>query len=225
MVNKARAKTKSSRRWLDRQHSDPYVAQAREAGFRSRSAYKLMELHERDKLFKKGMTIVDLGAAPGGWSQVAIKCVGESGKVLAMDILPMDPIKGVDIVQGDFQKIEVLEELVLALKGKPVDLVISDMAPNLSGIAAADQARALNLSDMALQFAERVLDENGGFLIKIFQGAGSQEYLTNLKQRFNQVVVRKPKASRAESREIYFLAKGYKLNGNETRGAYLERYA
>jgi len=225
METKSRAKTKSSRRWLERQHSDFYVKQAREAGFRSRSAYKLLEIQEKDKVFFKGMRVVDLGAAPGGWSQVAAKCVGQTGKVLAMDILAMDPINGVDIVQGDFQKMEVLEEMVLALKGEAVDLVISDMAPNLSGITAVDQVRALNLAEMALEFAERVLVKDGVFFIKVFQGSGSEEYLASLKYRFSRVIVRKPKASRAESREIYLLAKGYKPQGNEMKGWNLERYA
>jgi len=209
MKERSRAKTGSSRRWLDRQHSDPYVQQAKEAGYRSRAAYKLLEIQAKDKILASGMTVVDLGAAPGGWSQVAAKLVGRSGKILAMDILPMDPINGVDIVQGDFQEAAVLEELIMGLKGKGVDWVLSDMAPNMSGISAADQARALELADEALAFAEGVLVKGGGLLIKIFQGSGSQEYLAGLKKRFAQVLVRKPKASRKESREVYLLAKGY----------------
>ncbi len=224
MKAKSQAKSKSSRRWLERQHSDYYVLQAREAGYRSRAAYKLIEIQQRDKIFTKGMTVVDLGAAPGGWSQVASHYVGQEGKVIASDILPIEPMNGVDIVQGDFQQENVLLELVSRLEGKKVALVISDMAPNLSGIAAVDQARAIELAELAILFAERVLEKEGSLLIKIFQGLGFQEYVTELKGRFNQVVIRKPKASRKESREVYVLAKGHQI-GFSARGEYLERYA
>jgi 23S rRNA (uridine2552-2'-O)-methyltransferase len=209
MPGKSTSKSKSSRRWLDRQHSDYYTQQAKQAGYRSRSAYKLLEIQEKDKILAKGMTVVDLGAAPGGWSQVISKYVGQSGKIVAIDILPIGFLKGVDTIHGDFQKSETLEALMLALNGKRVDLVISDLAPNLSGIATVDQARAMDLAEMALDFAESVLAKEGVFLIKVFQGSGFQEYLKCLKERFLRVLVRKPKASRAESREVYLLAKGY----------------
>lgn len=203
--------TKSSKSWLARQHSDPYVQQAKAVGYRSRAAYKLLEIQTKDKIFVPGMTVVDLGAAPGGWSQVAAHYVGHSGKVLALDILAMEPINGVDIVYGDLHKPEVVEELLLMLKDKTVDLVISDMAPNLSGIAVVDQARTMALAELVLLFAEQVLVTGGKLLIKIFQGSGFQEYLACLKNQFTTVVVRKPKASRPESREVYLLAKGYKI--------------
>jgi 23S rRNA (uridine2552-2'-O)-methyltransferase len=206
MVSKSRSK--SSRRWLERQHADHYVQKAKQAGFRSRAAYKLLELQEKDKLFWPGMTVLDLGAAPGGWSQVAAEKVGQNGKVVALDILPMDPIKGVDIIQGDFEQPEVMEKLLSMLGNRPVDLVISDMAPNLSGIPAVDQARAMYLADRVLELVVKILDKDGTLLIKLFQGSETEQYIAEVKQRFRQVVVRKPKASRAESREIYLLAKG-----------------
>lgn len=211
-------KSKSSRRWLDRQHSDHYTQLAKAEGYRSRSAYKLLEIQEKDKILAKGMTVVDLGAAPGGWSQVLAKYVGQSGKIVAIDILPIEPLKGVDTVIGDFQKTETVEALMLVLNGKAVDLVISDLAPNLSGIAMVDQARSIDLAEMALDFAEKVLVKEGVFLIKIFQGSGFQEYLTRLKERFKRVLVRKPRASRAESREVYLLAQGYNPYFKETEG-------
>lgn len=205
---KSKIKSSSSKRWLERQEADPYVQKARAAGYRSRAAYKLLEINERDQLLRKGITVIDLGAAPGGWSQVAVNAVGRQGRVIALDILPMELIKGVDIVLGDFQKIEVIEGLVSELQ-VAVDLVMSDMAPNLSGIAMADQAQAVNLAEMALAFAKQVLRKEGVFLVKIFQGAGFQGYIKQLKCEFKQVLIRKPKASRAESREVYVLAKGY----------------
>ncbi|HXH54630.1 MAG TPA: RlmE family RNA methyltransferase [Gammaproteobacteria bacterium] len=218
-------KSKSSKRWLDRQNSDYYTLLAREKGYRSRSAYKLLEIQEKDKILFKGMRVVDLGAAPGGWSQVLVSHVGPSGKIVAIDILPIESLKGVDTVYGDFQKSETIKELILLLDGKRVDLVISDLAPNLSGIALADQARVIDLAETALDFAEKALVKEGVFLIKVFQGSGFQEYLMRLKERFQRVFVRKPKASRAESREVYLLAKGYNPYFKETQGAYLERHA
>ena len=209
MLTKSKTKSASSRRWLQRQLSDQYVRQAREQGYRSRAAYKLLEIQKKDKIFQKGHNVVDLGAAPGGWSQVARECIGQSGKVIALDVLPMESLNGVDIVQGDFQKEETLDNLVSLLNGEGINLVISDMAPNLSGITSVDQARSLNLAEMALAFSERVLTNNGILLVKLFQGLGFDAYFAQLKSKFNQVVVRKPKASRAESREVYLLAKGY----------------
>lgn len=216
MVGKSR--TTSSRRWLDRQHADCYVQQAKQAGFRARSAYKLLEIQEKDKILQKGMGVVDLGAAPGGWAQVAVQVVGETGYVLAIDILPMENMTGVDIVLGDFREKEVFDKLVSKLNEKPVDLVMSDMSPNLSGIPMVDQARSMELAEMALEFAEIVLVKNGNFLVKVFQGSGLQKYEALLKERFSRVIVRKPKASRAESREVYLLAKGYFRPSEEEKG-------
>jgi len=220
MLTKSKAKSPSSRRWLQRQHADQYVRQAQAAGYRSRAAYKLLEIQKKDKIFQKGVNVVDLGAAPGGWSQVARECIGQSGKVIALDILPMESLKGVDIVQGDFQKEETLESLVLLSKDKGIQLVISDMAPNLSGITAVDQARSLHLAEVALTFSERVLMKNGILLVKLFQGLGFEAYLAQLKSKFSQVVIRKPKASRAESREVYLLGRGY-LSNCENKGLLL----
>ncbi len=217
--------SKSSGRWLERQRKDYYTQLAKEKGYRSRSAYKLIEIQEKDNILFKGMRVVDLGAAPGGWSQVLTKHVGLSGKIVAIDILPIESLEGVDTVYGDFQKTETIEKLMSLLDGKRVDLVISDLAPNLSGIALADQARAMDLAEIALDFAEKVLVKEGVFLIKVFQGSGFQEYLMHLKERFQRVWVRKPKASRSESREVYLLAKGYHPYFRETQGVCLERHA
>jgi 23S rRNA (uridine2552-2'-O)-methyltransferase len=212
MAGQSKAKTSSSQRWLKRQHSDPYVLKARAEGYRSRAVYKLFEIAKRDRLFHQGMTVVDLGAAPGGWSQVAKAAVGAKGTVIALDILPIEPLKGVDILQGDFRESTVLTQLCTLLKGKVVHLVISDMAPNLSGIPTADEARTNELTELAFDFASTVLVKGGTFLVKVFQGKEVQVYTKMLKQHFEQVVVRKPKASRVESREVYLLAKGYLPN-------------
>lgn len=222
---KSKPRTASSRRWLDRQHSDPYVAKARESGFRSRSAYKLLEIQEKDHLFRPGMIVVDLGAAPGGWSQVAAKLVGDKGKIFALDILPMESIPGVDILIGDFQEMEIFDQLCEKCHGKDIDLVISDMAPNLSGVRAIDQARSSYLSELVLDFAKMVLKKGGSLLIKVFQGEGFQEYIAALKTEFKRVVVRKPQASRKESREVYLLATEYTPHNNDMRGLPLERHA
>lgn len=197
----------SKKEWIKRQHSDPYVQQAKLEGYRSRAAYKLLEIQQKDKLFSRGMTVVDLGAAPGGWSQVLAKIVG---KVVALDILPMESLPGVDIVVGDFETPEVMAELTYQLEGRKVDWVVSDMAPNLSGIAVSDQARSIRLAESAVAFAEEVLTTKGGLLVKVFQGVGFSEYLFTLKGLFKQVMIRKPKASRADSKEVYVLAKGLK---------------
>ncbi len=218
MLVKSKTKSTSSRIWIKRQISDPFVRQARAEGYRSRAAYKLLEIQKKDKIFKKGINVVDLGAAPGGWSQVARECVGQSGKIVALDVLPMETLKGVDIVQGDFQEEGILEGLVALLKNEGGELVISDMAPNLSGIAAVDQARATHLAEMALVFSEKVLKKDGILLVKLFQGLGFEDYLTQLRTKFKQVVIRKPKASRAESREVYLLARGYLSNYAESKG-------
>lgn len=209
----SKSRSKSSKEWLQRQHKDDYVKRATQEGYRSRSAYKLQEINKRDKVFRPGMTVVDLGAAPGGWSQVAIELVAPKGarnpgKVFALDLLPIDPLEGVDIIQGDFKEAEVHEELLQRLGGAQVDLVISDMAPNFSGMSSIDVPRAVYLAEIALEFALEVLGPKGCFLVKLFQGEGFTEYVKLVKQSFKSVVIRKPKASRAESREVYLLAIG-----------------
>lgn len=200
-------KNKSSRRWLHEHFNDPYVKQAQQLGYRSRAVFKLLELQERDNLFKPGMIVVDLGAAPGGWSQVVVKIVGKRGQVLALDILPMEPIAGVEFIQGDFTDDAVLDALCHSLGDRHVDWVISDMAPNLSGVDSVDQARSMHLAELALDLATRSLDGVGGFLAKVFQGEGFDEFLVSVRQNFKKVVIRKPKASRDRSREVYILAR------------------
>ncbi len=212
-----KSRSKSSSDWLNRQHSDPYVRKAKEEGYRSRSAYKLLELQQKDRILRPGMRVVDLGAAPGGWSQVASKCVGKGGSVFALDLLPMDSLEGVDIVLGNFEKQEVFETLTDRLQGKEIDLVISDMAPNLSGVAISDQARSIALAEVAFQFAQGVLAGNGMFLVKLFQGVGFSEYHMALKAIFKEVMIRKPKASRADSKEVYLLAKGCRKHKGHLR--------
>jgi 23S rRNA (uridine2552-2'-O)-methyltransferase len=204
------ARSKSSGRWLERQRRDPYVRQARKTGARSRAIFKLEELDRRDRLLKPGMTVVDLGAAPGGWSQYVAQKAGPGGRVIALDILPMDPIPGVEVMEGDFTEEAVLHALENRLAGRPVDLVISDMAPNMTGIAITDQARSMMLAELALEFATQHLRTGGDFLVKAFQGAGFAEFLRGLRGRFAEVLSRKPPASRSESREIYLLGKGFK---------------
>lgn len=205
----AKSRSKSSGRWLDRQRKDQYRSKAMVEGYRSRAAFKLLEIQERDKILKKGMTVVDLGAAPGGFSQVAADIVGQTGLVFALDKLPMDSLAGVDIILGDFQEDEVLECLKAKVPNSGVDLVISDMAPNLSGLAGIDIPRSMQLAELALDFADHMLKEGGSLLVKVFQGEGFQAYCAMLKERYKQVLVRKPKASRPESREVYILAKGF----------------
>ncbi len=200
-------KSGSSRRWLKEHFSDPYVKQAQQAGYRSRAVFKLLELQERDKLFKPGMTVIDLGAAPGGWSQIVRQFIGSKGQIIALDILPMDPIEGVEFILGDFTEQAVLDELLAKMEDKKVDWVLSDMAPNLSGIDSVDQPRSMELAELALDLALRVLEKNGSFLVKLFQGAGFDEFLVEIRRHFKKVVIRKPKASRGRSREVYVLAK------------------
>jgi 23S rRNA (uridine2552-2'-O)-methyltransferase len=200
-------KSGSSRRWLQEHFADPYVQQAQREGYRSRSVYKLIELQERDKLFRPGMTVIDLGAAPGGWSQLVASCVGKKGRVLALDILAMEPISGVQFIQGDFNDDAVLAELMAALDGATVDWVLSDIAPNLSGIDSVDQPRSIALGELALDFAIDVLSPTGGFLVKVFQGEGFDPFLLAIRKNFKKVIIRKPKASRGRSREVYILAR------------------
>ena len=204
-----KARSKSSAGWLREHESDIYVQRSREDGYRSRASYKLLELCEKDKLIEPGMTVVDLGAAPGGWCQVAAELVGDNGVVIASDILPMDSLAGVQFVQGDFTEDAVFEQIMAVIGDLPVDLVISDMAPNMSGMKAVDQPRAMYLVELALDMADRVLKPGGAFVAKVFQGEGFDSWLNEVRQRYQRVVTRKPDASRARSREVYIVAKGY----------------
>ena len=191
--------------------SDAFVKEAKARGYRSRAAFKLMALDEKDRLLRPGMTVVDLGAAPGGWSQVAAERVGDHGRVVALDRLSMDPIAGVHFIQGDFTEEAVLEALQDAIGGAPVDLVLSDMAPDLSGVRSVDQARSIYLLELALDLAETVLKDEGALVVKAFQGEGFDDFLRRLRQGFQRVAVRKPPASRARSRELYLVAKGRRI--------------
>ena len=185
--------------------NDPYVQRAQKEGYRSRAAYKLLEIDERDHLLKPGMVVVDLGATPGGWSQIAAAKVGQAGKVIALDLLPLHPLHGVEFILGDFREDGVLAQLEERLGGRQVGLVISDMSPNISGIGVADQARAMHLAELALDFSVRHLKPNGAFLIKLFQGTGFEDYVKLMRSHFARVVTRKPKASRDRSSELYLL--------------------
>lgn len=203
-------RSKSSHRWLREHERDQYVQRSRRDGYRSRASYKLLALHEKDRLFRPGMTVVDLGAAPGGWSQVAVQQVGRKGRVVASDILAMDAIAGVEFVQGDFTGPAVLEQLLETLGGAKADLVISDMAPNMSGMRAVDQPRAMYLLELALDMAFNVLKPGGTFVAKVFHGEGFDDFLRQARRHFSSVASRKPGASRARSREVYLVAKGLK---------------
>ncbi len=200
--------SKTSKQWMREHVNDPYVQLAQKEGYRSRAAYKLLEIDEKDHLLKPGMVVVDLGATPGGWSQVAARKVGHNGKVIALDLLPLDPLHGVDFIQGDFRDDVVLKQLEDKLAGRKIGLVISDMAPNISGVASMDQARAMHLAELAMEFALEHLTPEGSFLVKVFQGAGFEEYLKQMRSSFSKVVSRKPKASRDRSSEVYLLATG-----------------
>jgi 23S rRNA (uridine2552-2'-O)-methyltransferase len=200
------ARSKSSTRWLQEHFSDPFVKRAQAEGFRSRAAFKLEELLDRDRVLKPGMVVVDLGAAPGGWSQLVNERLKGNGRVIALDILPMQGIAGVEFMQGDFREDTVLKELETRLAGARVDLVLSDMAPNMSGVDLVDQARAMHLAELALEFSRVWLKPGGTLLIKLFQGVGFDDYVRNLRAAFERVSIRKPKASRARSNEVYALA-------------------
>lgn len=202
---------KSSKQWLDEHFSDPYVQQAKDDGYRGRAAYKLDELDKKYGLFKTGMTVVDLGAAPGAWSQVVVKRLHGSGQVIASDILDMEPIHGVMFVQGDFRDDDILRELQREMGSKKADLVISDMAPNMSGMASIDQPASYYLAELAVDLCHRVLKPEGTFLVKVFQGQGFDEYMALLRNSFSHVTVCKPKASRPRSKEVYALARGFNL--------------
>ena len=204
------SRSKTSKRWLREHFDDPYVKKAQQEGYRSRAAYKLLELQEKDRLIRPGMTVLDLGAAPGGWTQVAAKLAGHSGLVIASDILDMDPIAGVEFLQGDFREEEVYQRLLEIVGDRPVDLVISDMAPNMSGMDAVDQPRAMYLAELALEMAGQVLKKDGAFVVKVFQGAGFQEYRQAILKQFASLSSRKPEASRPRSKEIYLVAKGFR---------------
>ena len=204
------ARSKSSKGWLQEHFKDQYVKQSQQDGYRSRASYKLLEIQQKDKLIHHGMTVVDLGSAPGGWSQVAAELVGDKGAVIASDILPMDTIADVEFVQGDFTEEVVFDKLVSTISGRKVNLVISDMAPNMSGMADVDQPRAMYLVELALDMARQILTPGGGFVAKVFQGEGFDTLLAETRKHFSSVVTRKPNASRARSREVYWVAKGFK---------------
>ena len=204
-------RTPSSTRWLKEHFEDKYVQKAQKLGLRSRAVFKIDEIQLKDKLIKPGMTVVDLGAAPGGWSQFAVEQVGDKGRVIACDLLPMDPIAGVDFLQGDFRDEAVLAALLERVGDAKVDVVMSDMAPNMSGNLAVDQPRSMYLVEMALEMCSQVLAPNGSIVVKVFQGVGSEEYLKAIREQFKVVKVRKPDSSRARSREVYIVATGFKL--------------
>jgi 23S rRNA (uridine2552-2'-O)-methyltransferase len=229
MTAKRPKKNKFVKAWLDEHLNDPWVREATRRGYRSRAAFKLLELAERDKLFRPAMSVVDLGAAPGSWTQVLREKLGPRARIVALDLLDFVPLPGVVRVQGDFRDEAVVATLETALEGRKVDLVVSDLAPNLSGIESADQARAVHLGELALEFAARWLEPGGDLVVKAFQGAGLAEFQRELQQYFAKVYVRKPKASRDRSREVYLVAKGRKnpdsgnfavaAGGSETPGA------
>jgi 23S rRNA (uridine2552-2'-O)-methyltransferase len=209
-LNPAKKKHRFGKAWMHEHLNDPYVQEATRRGFRSRAAFKLLELDERDKLLRPGMVAVDLGAAPGSWSQVLRERLGPSATIVAIDLLPMDPIAGVAVVQGDFREDEGLAAVENALGGRPVDLVVSDMAPNLSGIESADQARSVHLGELALEFASGHLKPGGDLVVKVFQGSGLPELTRDIGERFAKVYVRKPKSSRDRSRETFLVGKGFR---------------
>lgn len=204
------ARSKSSNRWLDEHVNDPYVKKAQIDGYRARAAYKLIELNDKDKLIRPGALVVDLGSAPGSWSQIAGRLVGVKGRVVASDILPMDSLEHVDFIQGDFTEEAVFDQIMEKLGERKADVVISDMAPNISGVDAVDQASSMYLVELALDMARRVLKPKGDFVAKVFQGEGSDEYIKEVKTSFEKVLIRKPAASRPRSREVYVVGKGFK---------------
>lgn len=204
--------TASEKRWLTEHFNDKFVKQAHQQKLRSRAYFKLEEIQRVDRIFKKDMIVVELGAAPGGWSQYVCTQIGAQGKVIACDILPMDPINGVEFLQGDFREEEVLNKLLEMIDGRPIDVILSDMAPNFSGNKAIDIPRAMYLCELALDMVKTVLKKNGSFVIKVFHGEGFEDYLKEVRRLFKQVKIRKPEASRDRSREVYLVALGYKGN-------------
>ena len=203
-------RSKSSHQWMQRHVNDEYVKRSQVDGYRSRASYKLLEIQQRDSIIKPGQVIVDLGSAPGGWSQVAAKLVGHKGRVLATDLLEMDPVQGVEFVQGDFTEQPVVDELIRLLDGRKPDLVISDIAPNISGMSAVDQPRSMYLCELALDFARQQLKSGGSLVVKVFHGAGFDDFIRDARTSFDRVVTRKPRASRPKSREVYMVATGFK---------------
>ena len=203
-------KTASSTRWMQEHFDDEYVKKAQKLGLRSRAVFKIEEINNKDKLIKRGMKVVDLGAAPGGWSEYAVKVVGESGQVVACDILSMDPIVGVDFLQGDFREEVVLDALLTRIGGQNIDVVMSDMAANMTGNETADSARSMYLVELALEMCHQVLKKNGSFVVKVFQGEGFDEFIKEARKVFKTVKTRKPDSSRARSREVYLVATGFK---------------
>jgi 23S rRNA (uridine2552-2'-O)-methyltransferase len=208
------ARSKSSGQWLREHFNDPYVKKAQQQGYRSRACFKLLEIQQKDKIMRPGMVVIDLGAAPGGWSQVAAEVLGSKGRIVASDILPMDALADVEFVQGDFTEETVFEQILQLLDGMPVDLVISDMAPNMSGMKEVDQPRMMYLAELAVDLARKVLKPGGHFLTKIFQGEGFDTFHRELRQDFGKVITRKPEASRPRSREVYLLARDYRGGAN-----------
>ena len=206
---------KKSKVWMQEHVNDPYVIRAKSEGWRARAAFKLIEIDDRDKLIKPGMVVVDLGSTPGSWSQVAAKRLGANGKIIALDILPMDPVRGVSFVQGDFREDQTLLELTKALDGRQVDLVLSDMAPNITGIGVSDQARVMHLAELTLDFCSAHLKPGGDLLVKVFQGSGYMELRKAVDEVFESLLVRKPAASRDKSAEVYLLARN-KRTGTES---------
>ena len=204
------ARSKTSKKWMEEHVNDPYVKKAQADGYRSRASYKLLEINEKDKLFRAGSVVMDLGSAPGGWSQIVAKAVGDNGRVIASDILPMDSIIGVDFIHGDFTDEAVYDQILTTLGDDRVDTVISDMAPNMSGVNTTDQYASMYLVELALDMARNVLQPGGSFCAKVFQGVGYDEYVKDVRSSFSKVIVRKPAASRPRSREVYLVATGFK---------------
>ncbi|HRQ63373.1 MAG TPA: 23S rRNA (uridine(2552)-2'-O)-methyltransferase RlmE [Xanthomonadaceae bacterium] len=207
------ARSKSSQRWLKEHFSDPFVKRAQAEGWRSRAVFKLEELLGKDRLIRPGMVVVDLGAAPGGWSQFVRQAMGEQGRVIALDILDMPPVAGVEFIHGDFREADALSRLEAALGGQRVDLVLSDMAPNMTGLAAVDRPRGMHLAELARDFAAQWLKPGGDFLVKLFQGPGFDDYVRDLRRDYRRVVLRKPKASRGRSPEVYAVAMDFRGAG------------
>ncbi|MEO8040511.1 MAG: RlmE family RNA methyltransferase [Betaproteobacteria bacterium] len=211
-------RTKTSKAWLQEHVNDPWVQKAKAEGYRSRAAFKLLQIDAKDKLLKPGMTVVDLGATPGGWSQVAAKIVGPAGKVVAVDLLEMEPLHGVEFIRGDFYDDGTWAAVEAMLSGRPVDIVLSDMAPNLSGVGMTDQARSIGLAELALDAALRLLPVGGSLLVKVFHGAGFEAFMKGLREHFAQVAARKPDASRGRSAETYLLARGRRPGAGTNQG-------
>lgn len=204
------SRSKSSKRWLQEHHQDEYVLRARAEGYRSRAVFKLAEIQQKDRVLKAGQFVLDLGAAPGGWSEYASNIVGGQGKIVAVDLLPLEPIAGVEFLQGDFTEEETLERLLMLTEGRHFDLVLSDMAPNLSGMDSVDQPKSIYLAELALDLAQNYLNPSGAFVVKLFQGAGCDELIASLRRTFRTVKLRKPDASRSRSSEIYAICDGLK---------------